>query len=106
MKVYANGMKATEFGKKQISAIYAAAKRGDLKVERWAMSDLYNMADYYNYDSNGNAARAEQKILAIIDKVFAGKMDEAQELIDAYTESTWTALGIKDQKKASRELVA
>ena len=39
--------KATEFSKKQISVIYGMAKRVELKVEKWVMSDLYDLADYY-----------------------------------------------------------
>ncbi len=85
MKAY-GAQFATEFTKKQIGVVYAAAKRGDLKVEKWTMSNLYDLADYYGYDSNRSVAYAERKILAILDAVFANDMAKAQELIDEYTE--------------------
>lgn len=105
MKVY-GANKATEFTKKQISIIYGAAKRGELKLERWVASDLYDLADYYGYDDNGAVARAEVKVLAILDAVFGKDMAKAQELIDEYTESTFEALSRKAQDKANRSLVA
>lgn len=49
MKQY-GAMKATEFSRKQIGVIFAKAKAGELKVEKFVMSDFYTMADYYDYD--------------------------------------------------------
>ena len=106
MKTYGNGMKATEFSKKQINVIYSKAKVGELKVEKWIINDLYNMADYYGHDDNRSVERAEADIIALIDKVFAGNLEEAQQLIDLYTEDSFNRLGIKAQKKANRDLVA
>ncbi len=106
MKTYNNGMKATEFSRKQIGVIFAKAKKNELKVEKWIMSMMYDMADYYNYDFNGNAAKDESKILDILNAVFSNDTDKAQELIDNYTASTYELLGIKAQKNADRNLVA
>ena len=106
MKTYGNGMKATEFSKKQINVIYGKAKAGELKVEKWIINDLYNMADFYGYDDNRSVERAEADIIALIDKVFAGNLEEAQQLIDLYTEDSFNRLGIKAQKKANRSFVA
>lgn len=105
MKVY-GANKATEFTKKQISVVYGAAKRGELKLERWVASDLYDLADYYGYDDNRAVERAEVKVLAILEAVFSKDMAKAQELIDEYTESTFEALSRKAQDKANRSLVA
>ena len=70
------------------------------------MSDLYDLADYYDYDDNGNVEFAERQIRVILDEVFAGNFERAQELIDGYTETLFSQLGLKAQKRANRELVA
>ena len=36
-------------------------KRGNLKVEQFVMSDLYNLAEYYGYDDNKSVERSETK---------------------------------------------
>lgn len=104
MKQY-GAMKATEFSRKQIGVIFAKAKAGELKVEKFVMSDFYTMADYYDYDYNGFAEKAEREIKDIIEAVFEKDMDKAQDLIDGYTEHLFNSLGIKAQKAADRELV-
>ena len=106
MKAYANGMKATSISRKQIGVIFGKAKRGELKVQRFVMSDFYDIADFYNYDDNGNVERAEAQIRRILDEVFAGNDQKAQELIDSYTETLFNQLGVKAQQKANRNLVA
>ena len=104
MKTYGNN-KATEFSKKQISDIYRMAKTGELKVERFVMSNLYDMADYYGYDDNHSVEREESKILAIIELVFNNDVEAAQEAIDEYTEWLYNSLSAKYQRAANRELV-
>lgn len=104
MKTYGSN-KATEFSKKQISVIYGKAKNGQLNIERWVISEFYDLADYYGYDDNRSVERAEADILAILDSVFAGAMDKAQELIDAYTSKNFELMSGKAQAKANRELV-
>ena len=74
--------KATEFTKKQIGVIYYKAKSGELKVEKWFMSFLYDLADYYGTDSNRLVEERESEVLKILDNVFSNKIDEAQELIN------------------------
>lgn len=106
MKAYANGMKATNISRKQIGVIFGKAKRGELKVQKFVMSDFYDIADFYNYDDNGNVERAEAQIRRILDEVFAGNDQKAQELIDSYTEMLFSQLGVKAQQKANRNLVA
>lgn len=103
MKVYGNGMKATEFNKKDLAPIYRMAKEGTLKVEKWFMNDLYNMADYYNFDNNGNVARYETKVLSLLT---IEDVAELQTAIDEMTESEYNLLGVKAQKSANRNMVA
>jgi len=105
MKTYGPN-KATEFSKKQISVIYGAAKRGDLKIEKWVIGEFYDLAEYYGYDDNHSVERAESDILDILDKVFAKDMTGAQELIDRYTEDNWNRMSAKYRAKADRTLVA
>ena len=69
MKEY-GANKATEFSKKQISVIYSKAKNGELKVEKWYMSRLYDLAEYYGYDYNRSVEFEERSILKIIESVF------------------------------------
>ena len=98
--------KATEFSKKQINVIYGMAKRQELKVEKWVISDLYNLADYYGYDDNHSVADAEREIMRILEAVFADNTEQAQTLIDEYTEKYWNLMGKKSKAKADRNLVA
>ena len=104
MKTYGHN-KATEFSKKQIGVIYRMAKNGDLKVEKFVMSHLYDLADYYGYDSNHNVARDEVKVLNILEDVFAGNLEAAQKRIDDFTEWHFDGLSRKYQLKADRTLV-
>lgn len=106
MKTYANGMKATSITRKQIGVLFGKAKRGELKVQKFVMSDFYDIADFYNYDDNGNVERAENQIRCILDAVFAKDDEKAQKFIDSYTETLFNQLGRKAQQKANRNLVA
>lgn len=92
-------MKATQFTRKQINVIYAKAKSGELKVEKWVMNEFYELVDYYNYDFNGSVAEREGKILNILEKVFAGDIKEAQARIDRYTKNRWE-LNLTQKAKA------
>lgn len=104
MKTY-GARKATEFTKKQIGVIYRMAKAGDLKVEQWIMTELYDLADYYGYDDNGSVAASETKILEILEKVFAGKTEEAQALINQYTANTLELISRKRRDTINRNYI-
>lgn len=104
MKEYGS-KKATEFTRKQIGVIYGMAKNGELSVEKWVMSDLYNLADYYGYDDNGSVAESEKKVLEILEAVFRRDTEKAQELIDKYTENTFELLSRKNRENADRTRV-
>ena len=104
MKQY-GANKATEFSKKQIGVIFAKAKKGELKVENFVMKNFYFLADYYGYDDNGSVRDAETDVKKILEKVFDNKLEEAQILIDEYTEKHYSRLGINAQKEADRTLV-
>lgn len=105
MKQY-GAKKATEFSKKQIGVIYRMAKNGELQIEQWVMSELYDLADYYGFDDNGSVEASERDIKEILEKVFAGEIAEAQELIDKYTEYNYSLFGKKRQQKLNRNYVA
>ena len=104
MKAY-GANKATEFSKKQIGVIYRLAKTGELKVERFVMSNLYDMADYYGYDDSHSVEREESKILEILDLVFNKDIEAAQVAIGEYTEWLYNSLSAKYQRSANREMV-
>lgn len=97
--------KATEFSAKQISVIYRKAKNGELNVEKWVINRLYELAEYYNYDSNGSVSDEEIDIKKILETVFANDLATAQKLIDKYTKRTFGLLGAKKQAKCDRSLV-
>lgn len=97
--------KATEFTKKQIGVIYRAAKNGKIKIEKWAMSEMYDLSDYYGYDNNGSVAEREGMILRILDNLFDGNIETAQEWIDRYNKRI-ELKSRKEMAKADRNLVA
>ena len=101
MKHY-GAYKATTFTKKQINVIFAKAKRGELKVEKWFMSDMYEMADYYGYDFNGNAEQFNDEILNLLDSVFAGNLEKAQQTIDTLEDRHFNLKSNKNQAKCDR----
>lgn len=105
MKTYGPN-KATEFTKKQIGVIYRNAKNGALQVEKWMMSRLYDLAEYYGYDDNGSIAEEERFVLEILEAVFADDMAKAQEKLNAYTEDTFQHISRKNQQNADRTFVA
>lgn len=96
--------KATEYSRKQIGVIFAKAKNGELKIEKWVISDLYNSADYYGFDDNGAMADYEQRVKQIIEAVFANEIEEAQELIDALTERELKLMGNKRKARLDRNI--
>lgn len=104
MKNY-GAMKATEFTRKQIGVIYAKAKKGELKVEKWVMSDFYNLADFYGTDFNKSVEARENEILLILDHMFAGDIEDVQERIDQYTERNFELLSNKLKVNACRDLI-
>lgn len=74
---------ATEATRKQIGVVYAKAKKGELNIERWLMSKLYEHADYYGYDDNRSVEREETVFVKpLLDAVFNGDLEKAQTLID------------------------
>lgn len=101
MKEY-GAFKATEFTKKQIGMLYKMAKNGELKIEKWVIADLYDLADYYNYDYNRSVERAETDILKILKAVFSNEIEKAQILINDYTEKNFNSLSRKNQLNADR----
>lgn len=101
MKQY-GAHKATEFSKKQINVIFAKAKKGDLKVEKWYMSELYNLADYYGYDDSKSVEFDEAWVLRILEAVFSGDNEEAQKLIDSTTENWFNRYSLKAQAGKDR----
>lgn len=98
--------KATEFTNKQIGVIFGMAKRNELQVEKWVMREFYNLAEYYGYDDNRSVEASERKIMNILTAVFANELEEAQNLINEYTEKEFTLLSNKNQKACDRTYVA
>lgn len=94
--------KATEFTAKQISVVYGKAKRGDLKVEKWFISELYDLADYYGRDDNRSVERMESEVQAILEAVFGNDLKKAQNLIDETSEEWFNLYGKKTQSKCDR----
>ena len=83
MKNY-GAMKATEFTKKQVNVIFACNKQGKIKVSDKAIKKLYNLADFYNYDDNGNVEILESFVLIAIENLFDNDYESAQESLDQF----------------------
>lgn len=103
MKQY-GAMKATEFSRKQINVVFVKAKKGEIKVEKWFMSELYSLADYYNYDDNGSVEASETQVLKILDAVFSNNNEKAQELIDSTADRWFSLMGRKGKEKCNRNV--
>ena len=104
MKVY-GANKSTEFSKKQINVIFAKAKNGELKVEKWYISHLYNLADYYGYDDNRSVEQEERYIINILENVFGNNIDKAQKIINEQTEDVFKLLSRKNREAADRSFI-
>lgn len=98
--------KATEFSKKQIGVIFANVKQGKLKAEKWYMSRMYDLADYYGYDDNRSVEAEERAIKSILKAVFDGDLDAAQDRIDKEQDHIFNLLTEKAQKSIDRDLMA
>lgn len=94
--------KSTEFTKKQINVIWMNAKNDELKVEKWFLSELYELADYYGYDSNRNVEHEERQVKDILEAVFAKDIEKAQELIDRTADDWYNSYSRKNQAKCDR----
>ena len=94
--------KATDFTKKQVGVVFARAKSGALKIEKWFIQELYNLADYYGYDDNCSVARQEREVKSILDAVFANDMETAQRLIDDTTQKWYDSYGKKTKATCDR----
>ena len=103
MKLY-GAFKATEFTKKQINVVFAKAKSGDLKIEKWFMGELYSLADYYGYDDNRSVESSEREVKEILEAVFSNDLTKAQELICKIADSWYSLYGRKTQAKCDRTL--
>lgn len=97
--------KATEITKKQVNAIYAAAKRGDIKVERWLITEFYNVADYYGYDDNHTVEECERGLKLLINDLFSRDYKAVQKRIDEYTAELETRYSRKFRETADRSLI-
>ena len=96
--------KATEFTRKQINVVFANAKQGNLKVEKWFMSELYVLADYYGYDDNRSVEWQEREVKDILEAVFSKDYETAQKLIDKTTNDWYNAYGRKTKEKCNRTI--
>lgn len=94
--------KATEFSRKQINVVFAKAKSGAIKVEKWFINELYNLAEYYGYDDNRSVEMSEKQVLAILEAVFANDNEKAQNLIDAVENDWFNSYSRKNQAKCDR----
>lgn len=94
--------KAVDFTKKQVSVIFANAKCGNLRVEKWFMQEIYNLADYYGGDANGSVAKSEKDVKLILDAVFAKDFENAQTLISDTADRWYSLCSKKIQAKCDR----
>ena len=103
MKQY-GAKKATEFTKKQINVIYANAKNGNLTIEKWAMQNLYDLADYFGYDDNRSVEREEEVIKMILESVFNNDFEAAQKMIFELQDNWYNWAGNKTKASYDRSI--
>lgn len=96
--------RATSITKKQINVIYGKAKRGELKVEKWFIESLYDLADYYGYDYNRSVEERETFTRMILNAIFANETERAQELINLETDRVYSLKGQKNKEKCDRNV--
>ena len=104
MKQYGQN-KATEFTKKQIGVVYHAAKNGDLSIEKWVMSYMYDLADFYGVDWNGSVAKEEQAVLQILSDVFEKNFSGAQEKINNFSQAVLDCFTEKKRRSLDHRMV-
>lgn len=100
MKIYANGMKSSNIKKSDLAPLYKKAKAGDVQVEKWFMSKMYDLAGFYGYDDNCTMQRFENRI----ERILSAK-DELQTVINEMTELTLQEYTLKYQSKFDRSFV-
>lgn len=102
MKRYGQN-KATEITRKQVNIVFAKAKTGELKVEKWMMKRLYELADYYGYDDNGSIEQQETDAKEIINSIFEN--GNTQDIINTKQEKWLKRLGLKEAKEIDRNYI-
>ena len=95
---------STKITRKQINVIYAKAKSGDLKIERWLMNELYDLPEWPDYDMDKTTIRFKENVLKILDAVFANDLEKAQELINETADSRYTKLAAPTRGKLIRSI--
>lgn len=66
------------------------------------MNHLYDLSEYYGYDDNRSVEDEEGNILAILDCVFSGNVERAQEMINNEQDRVFNNLSKKYQAKCNR----
>lgn len=101
MKQY-GANKATEFTRKQVNVVFAKAKSGTLKIEKWFVNELYVLADYYGYDDKCEVERSERQVKQILEAVFDNDIEKAQSLINEAEDDWFNSYSRKTQAKCNR----
>lgn len=99
MNRYSNGMFKSDFKRSQAAYIYKLAKDDKLQIERWLMSEIYDLTSYYGYDDNRSVERFENKVKFIYSFLEEKDFEGAQEIIDELTEDEYKLMGKKNSSK-------
>lgn len=70
--------------RKQVNVIYAASKRGDLKVSRDTFSELYDVTELYAKEMNDEERETVAFGQLVVDLIFKSELESAQDIIDRY----------------------
>ena len=77
----------TEYSQKQANVIYVNAKKGNLKISKELMSDIYFYADKeFSISSTllGRAYTFEGYVKMILECIFKNNIEEAQKIINKF----------------------
>lgn len=91
--------------RKQVNVLFAKAKAGELKIERFAISAMYDLADGYFWEAGESMKEDEKNVKAAVNNVFNGKMSAAQDRINKYTAEIFGRCTEKKQAELNRAYV-
>lgn len=79
--------KKTIITRKQAGVIYRSVKQGALTMSKKAVSAMYDVTDFdvRDYDYVDPIADQVERLLLVVDAIFAGDLSTAQAKLDAYS---------------------
>lgn len=84
--------------RKQVNAIYRAAKENRVACPAWVFDELYRIAEYPRRMKTPGMRRKDQAGERIMEAVFSGDFKAAQRLIELYSEDEFRRGNVRRNK--------